>query len=891
MTHATTNHSSEAGAAAGLARHLIGALVLAILGSTAQAQQIDVDPESLSATLQPDQMEVQELTIANLGGTTLDWEVASGLRRIGALALESGEDQIWSAVIDPAGDFAYFATNFFPLQPAQVVKVDLATFERVGAITLASGEGRPHSAVIDPGGEFAYFGTNTVPGRVVKIDLETFERVGAITLPSGENELVSAAIDPTGDFAYFGTLTSPGRVVKIDLDTFQRAGAITLDSGENQTRSAAVDPAGDFAYFGMGTDPGRVVKIDLDTFERVDAITLASGENQLVSLVIEPTGDFAYFGTNFTIPGRVVKVDLDTFERVGAISLPSGEAQLFSAAIDPAGEFAYFGTSTSPGRVVKIDLETFARVGAITLASGENLLRALVIEPTGDLAYFGTITNPGRVVKIQLRGPSCPLPAWVSVDPTSGAVPGGGEQTVAVTFDATGQAPGAYEAALCLASNDAANPLVTVPLGLTVTAVAEPVLTFDPTSLDFGDVELGMGETMTTTLTNSGDGDATGLLFSSLGNGFAADTGDCGTILSAGQSCTVGVTFAPTATGPAGATLEAGSAEGATAALDLTGNGVSKTEVFSPVTLEVDYEPLASDGNRVFEPGEIVDVAPAWHHDGQFEQALSGTASGLTGPDGPSYDILVAAADYGLVFPGETASCRDNGLCYQMDIGPVGVTRPARHWDATFEETLSDETAYTWTLHMGDSFVDVPPTNLFYRFVETLLHSGVTAGCSDTQYCPSGVNVREQMAVFVLKAVEGPGYVPPPCDAESQVFADVPFDSLFCPWIEELFRRGVVAGCGGGNYCPGSPITRDQMAVFLLKTLEGAGYTPPACAGVFTDVACPSLFADWIEELHDHGITGGCSAEPLAYCPAAPVNREQMAVFVTKTFGLTLYGP
>jgi hypothetical protein len=50
------------------------------------------------------------------------------------------------------------------------------------------------------------------------------------------------------------------------------------------------------------------------------------------------------------------------------------------------------------------------------------------------------------------------------------------------------------------------------------------------------------------------------------------------------------------------------------------------------------------------------------------------------------------------------------------------------------------------------------------------------------------------------------------------MFADVPETSGFCPWIEELARRGVVAGCGGGRYCPTSPVSRAEMAVFLVGT-------------------------------------------------------------------------
>jgi hypothetical protein len=76
------------------------------------------------------------------------------------------------------------------------------------------------------------------------------------------------------------------------------------------------------------------------------------------------------------------------------------------------------------------------------------------------------------------------------------------------------------------------------------------------------------------------------------------------------------------------------------------------------------------------------------------------------------------------------------------------------------------------------------------------------------------------------------------------------------------------------------------MAAFLLRTEHGTGYAPPACGGVFGDVTCPSLFADWIEQLYTEGITGGCSTSPLLYCPGNSNTRGQMATFLVKTFGL-----
>ncbi len=181
-------------------------------------------------------------------------------------------------------------------------------------------------------------------------------------------------------------------------------------------------------------------------------------------------------------------------------------------------------------------------------------------------------------------------------------------------------------------------------------------------------------------------------------------------------------------------------------------------------------------------------------------------------------------------------------------------------------------------------FQDVPPGSPFYPFVTSLALDGVTSGCGGVNYCPGNDVTRAQMAVFLLKAKYGPFWVPPP--ATGTVFSDVPAGSFAADWIEELFHEGITAGCGGGNYCPGSPVTRQQMAVFLLKAEHGSSFVPPVCAGIFGDVACPSLFADWIEQLYAEGVTGGCQASPPLYCPGNDVTRGQMAVFVVKTFKL-----
>jgi cysteine-rich repeat protein len=294
-------------------------------------------------------------------------------------------------------------------------------------------------------------------------------------------------------------------------------------------------------------------------------------------------------------------------------------------------------------------------------------------------------------------------------------------------------------------------------------------------------------------------------------------------------------------------------------------------------------------GNGVLDPGvEIAVVSPTWRNTVDATRNVDGDMISFTGPVGPTYNRSDLEAGYGMLADNAEAICGGARGCFGVNV-PVPAVRPALHWDATMLESTTSLTTMPWSLHIGNSFVDVAvAANPFYRFVETLLHHGVTTGCGGNLYCPTQAVTREQMAVFLLVAKEGALYQPPAC--VTPPFADVPCASGFAKWIQELVLRGVTAGCGGGNYCPASPVTRDQMAVFLLVTLEGQGYVPPNCtASTFGDVPCDNSggFSRWIYELVARGITAGCGGGN--YCPTNPVTREQMAVFLSTTFGLALY--
>lgn len=77
------------------------------------------------------------------------------------------------------------------------------------------------------------------------------------------------------------------------------------------------------------------------------------------------------------------------------------------------------------------------------------------------------------------------------------------------------------------------------------------------------------------------------------------------------------------------------------------------------------------------------------------------------------------------------------------------------------------------------------------------------------------VSVLALAASFAYAGDPGVNYFPPPCTGG--VFNDVPCPGQYAAWIEELHWEGILVGCGGGNYCPNEPLTREQAAVALLR--------------------------------------------------------------------------
>ncbi len=184
---------------------------------------------------------------------------------------------------------------------------------------------------------------------------------------------------------------------------------------------------------------------------------------------------------------------------------------------------------------------------------------------------------------------------------------------------------------------------------------------------------------------------------------------------------------------------------------------------------------------------------------------------------------------------------------------------------------------------LAQTFSDVPANHFAFAHIEILAANDITAGCGGGNYCPDAPVTRAQMAVFLERSMRGGDYAPP--RAAGNVFTDVSANDYAADFIEQLYADGITGGCGNDNYCPGSVVTRAQMAVFLERAKRGRNYTPPQASGtLFGDVGAGDFAASFIEQLARDQITSGCGGGN--YCPRDAVSRAQMAVFLVRTFDL-----
>ncbi len=319
---------------------------------------------------------------------------------------------------------------------------------------------------------------------------------------------------------------------------------------------------------------------------------------------------------------------------------------------------------------------------------------------------------------------------------------------------------------------------------------------------------------------------------------------------------------------------------------------------------EVNFQPATSPGGenygwRIMEGSICYNPSIGCDQSGKVLPVAEYTHSlGCSVTGGYVYRGLAYPTLRGHYFYGDFCSGRIFGLRHLQSTGWTATELVDTTYNITsFGEDENGEIYFTDYFsgsiyglgYSQSSFSDVPLDYWAWRHIEAIYTAGITTGCATLplRYCPATTVTRDQMAVFLMRGIKGSGYTPPPV-GDSTGFADVPTSHWAAAWIKQFRVEGITSGCGGGNYCPSSPVTRDQMAVFLLRAKYGALYLPPPVGGStgFADVPASHWAAAWIKQLAIEGITTGCGGGN--FCPGTPVSRDQMAVFLQRTFSLPL---
>jgi Tol biopolymer transport system component len=207
----------------------------------------------------------------------------------------------------------------------------------------------------------------------------------------------------------------------------------------------------------------------------------------------------------------------------------------------------------------------------------------------------------------------------------------------------------------------------------------------------------------------------------------------------------------------------------------------------------------------------------------------------------------------------------------------VSLTCSGRWGEIT--ETRPDYVAIT--------FSDAAPDVWAWQAALDCFVAGIVCGYGDGLYHPELPVTRDQMAVYIARALAG-GEENVPEAGRPRSFLDVRRDHWAFDHIEYCVENGVLAGYGLALYHPDYVVTRDQMAVYVARAMVAPGgdaaIPDPLPPATFPDVPDSFWSCRHVEYCVSEGVVAGYGDG--LYHPEYAVTRDQMAVYVARAFGL-----
>lgn len=181
-------------------------------------------------------------------------------------------------------------------------------------------------------------------------------------------------------------------------------------------------------------------------------------------------------------------------------------------------------------------------------------------------------------------------------------------------------------------------------------------------------------------------------------------------------------------------------------------------------------------------------------------------------------------------------------------------------------------------------FTDVDPASVHAVDIDCVAYEGVTTGTGDGLYNPKGTVTRWQMALFLTRTAPGLGVDVPVAAPQFTDLNGLSAEAVAA--IGSLAAMGVTSGTSATEFSPAQPVTRWQMALFLMRLHGLTGFEMPSGGSQgFADIATyPEPTVTAINQLAQLAITSGTTS--TTYSPANDVLREQMASFLARLIRL-----
>jgi hypothetical protein len=260
---------------------------------------------------------------------------------------------------------------------------------------------------------------------------------------------------------------------------------------------------------------------------------------------------------------------------------------------------------------------------------GQSASMSVTLTNTGSASV--TITRRYRSIGEGFSGTGLNLPTTLAAG-----------QSTSFTMTFTPRSTGAVSGTLTIVSN-ASNERLLIPMSGTGTSNAS--LVAKPSSLSFGNVQVGSGATLSETLTNSGTSSVTISQATTTGTGFSQQGLTAPVTLAAGQSLTFSEVFTPNAAGSvSGSIAVISNANPSTTTIPLAGTGtVAGSLSASPATVNfgsVITGTTSSQTGTLSAAGASVTVSSGTSSSPEF--LLSGLSFPLTISAGQSASFTVA---------------------------------------------------------------------------------------------------------------------------------------------------------------------------------------------------------------------------------------------------------